>query len=1171
VSAGAVHLHVHSEYSLLDGACKIEKLAARAAELEMPALGLTDHGVMNGSVEHYKACVAAGIKPIIGLEAYLVDDRVETPKQPRYERNHLTLLASSETGFRNLVKLSSAGFLEGFARGKANVDMELLDAHSEGVIALTGCLQSRFCRRLVEDRPDDARAHVDDLVQAFGPEQVYFEVQRNGVPEQDKANEGIIRVARELGRPLVATADVHYLRREDYDSHAALLCVQTKSTIEQPKLRFDTNEFYLKSPGEMAESFSDLPEAVASTLEIAERCRLEMQLGQLLLPRFPTPEGVEPGEMLRELALEGLRGRYGDPIPADAMERLDFELGVISEMGFESYFLIVWDFVKYAKENGIAVGPGRGSAAGSIVAYGLEITDIDPLANDLLFERFLNPGRKSMPDIDIDFSVRGRERVIRYVADKYGRECVAQIITFGKMAPRAATRDAARVLGYDYGTGDRLAKQIPEPIMGRSPSFEECLKPGEELKRTYDSDPDARRIVDTAQGLEGIVRNHSIHAAAVVIADRPLQEIVPLQLAEDRSAGGGNGSGNGKPERAYKTVTQYSMGPIEEIGLLKMDFLGLRNLDVIEDAVAIIERSRGERIEIKDIPLDDPRTYAMLSRGESVGVFQFESDGMQDALRQVRPTEFQDLVAIGALYRPGAMRFIGDYAKGKRDPDSVRYADPRLRPITEPTYGCVIYQEQLMEIAKQMAGFSPAEADDLRKAVGKKKRDLMATMKEKFLEGMAASNTDRRVAQDLWSLMEAAADYSFNRSHAACYALISYRTAWLRANYPAEYMAALISTVMSTKDKVPFFVNRCAEMEIEVLPPDVNSSDHGFVVSGNSIRFGLDAVKNVGHIAVQAILDARSKDGGFTSLWDFCERVDSRAVNKRAIECLIKCGAFDSTGGSRKGMLEALPAATAFGQKAQEDSRLGQSSIFDLGGGAEQSGPARQHHAPIRAEEFDQRELLRLEKETLGTFLSSHPLAEVKDALRGRVDCSLSSLAEKQDGSWVTVGGIVTEFKRHKSKNGSLMSFATLDDVEGQVEMLVMGKAYEASHEFLAADAIVIVRGRLDHKGRGETKLVAQEVELFQPTEDEVARARAARDTGPLEVSIDSAQFGASLVDELKGILENFPGESEVVLVMRTREGIRHLRFGRKYRVRRSAALDAELDALLGGGSRAAA
>ena len=1174
MSAEAVHLHVHSEYSLLDGACKIDALAARAAELGMPALGLTDHGVMNGSIEHYKACVAAGVKPIVGLEAYLVDDRNLTPTQARYERNHLTLLASSDTGFSNLVKLSSAGFLEGFSRGKANVDMELLSAHSEGVIALTGCLQSRFCRRLVEDRPADARAHVDDLIQAFGPEQVYFEVQRNGVTEQEKANEGIVRTAKELGRPVVATADVHYLRREDYDSHAALLCVQTKSTIEQPKLRFDTNEFYLKSSDEMAESFSDMPEAVASTLEIAERCELEITLGELLLPRFPTPDGMEPGDMLRELAMEGLRKRYGDPIPAEARERLEFELGVISEMGFESYFLIVWDFVKYAKENGIAVGPGRGSAAGSIVAYSLEITDLDPLANGLIFERFLNPGRKSMPDIDIDFSVRGRERIIRYVADKYGRESVAQIITFGKMAPRAAIRDAARVLGYDYATGDRLAKQIPEPIFGRSPSFEECLKPGQELKRTYDSDPDAQKILDTAQGLEGIVRNNSIHAAAVVIADRPLQEIVPLQLAEDRGAanGNGNGNGNGNNERAYKTVTQYSMGPIEEIGLLKMDFLGLRNLDVIEDAIEIIRRSRGEDVDIEKVPLDDPKTYAMLAKGDSTAVFQMESEGMRDALRQVGPTEFADLVALNALYRPGAMAYIPTYAKGKKNPSSVRYPDPRLRAITEETHGCVVYQEQLMAIARELAGFSGAEADDLRKAIGKKKRDLMATMKDKFTKGLAESNTDPRVAADLWKLNEAAADYSFNKSHAACYGLISYRTAYLKANYPAEYMAAVISSVMNTKDKVPFFVNRCAEMGIEVLPPDVNSSDHGFVVSGNCIRFGLDAVKNVGHIAVQAILDARSKDGDFSSLWDFCERVDTRAVNKRAVECLIKCGAFDSTGSSRKGMLEALPAAAAFGQKAQEDSRLGQSSIFDLGGEAEESGPSRQHHAPITAGEFDQNELLRLEKETLGTFLSSHPLAEVKEALRARVDCPLSSLAEKQDGAWVTVGGIITEFKRHKSKNGSLMSFATLDDVEGQLEMLVMGKAYEASHEFLAADAIVIVRGRLDHKGRGDTKLVAQEVERFEPTEDEVAKARAARerDSGPLRLHIDASAFGVSVIEELKNVLENFPGDSEVLLVMKTRQGIRELQFGHEYCVRRSAALDAEIDALLGGAARAA-
>ena len=756
----------------------------------MPALGLTDHGVMNGAVELFKACQTHGVKPIVGLEAYFVDDRRAI--EHRTERNHLTLLAGSDEGFRNLVQLSSSGFLEGFSRGKPSVDMELLDRHSTGVIALTGCLQSRFCQRLISDQPKDARAHADELLGVFGPENVYFEVQNNKIAEQDKANEGIVRVAREVGRPLVGTCDVHYLRREDYANHAALLCVQTKSKLDDPKLTFDTNEFFLKTPDEMTESFSAWPEAVPNTLEIAERCSLEIELGKLLLPRFPTPDGEEPAAMLRRLAREGLRERYGEPAPAEAVERLEYELGVIGEMGFDSYFLIVWDFVKFAKDNGIAVGPGRGSAAGSIVAYSLNITDLDPLANNLLFERFLNPARKSMPDIDIDFSVRGRERVIRYVADKYGRESVAQIITFGKMAPRAATRDAARVLGFPNLKGDELAKKIPEPIMGRNPSFEDCMKTGQELRTAYDADPDAKRIVDVAQGLEGIVRNNSIHAAAVVIADRPLQEIVPLQLAEDRSgngeaANGANGNGaNGKAERAYKIVTQYSMGPIEEIGLLKMDFLGLRNLDVIEDAVEIIRRSHGVELDIESVPLDDAKTYEMLARGDSVGVFQLESDGMREAMKKVRPSEFEDIVALVSLYRPGAMRYIDDYAKGKRNPDSVRYADPRLRPITEETYGCCIYQEQLMEIAKQMAGFSPAEADDLRKAVGKKKRDLMATMEDKFVAGLAASGTDRAVARDLWKLMTAAADYSFNRSHAACYALIAYRTAYLKANYTAD-------------------------------------------------------------------------------------------------------------------------------------------------------------------------------------------------------------------------------------------------------------------------------------------------------------------------------------------------------------------------------------------------
>ncbi|HEX6117165.1 MAG TPA: DNA polymerase III subunit alpha [Solirubrobacterales bacterium] len=1181
-AAQAVHLHVHSEYSLLDGACQIQRkvggkmtypMAEMAAAQGMPALGLTDHGVMNGAVEHYKACRAAGIKPILGLEAYFVDDRKAI--EHRTERNHLTLLAASDEGFRNLVQLTSLGYLEGFARGKPSVDMELLDRHSEGVIALSGCLQSRFCRRLVEDRPDDARAHLDELAGVFGADNLYMEIQANGIPEQDKANEGIVRFARELGRPLVATGDVHYLRREDYGNHAALLCVQTKSKLDAPKLTFDTNEFYLKSPQEMAEAFARWPESVANTLEIAERCELEIELGKLLLPRFPTPEGEEPAAMLRRLAGEGLRRRYGDPPPAEALERLEFELGVIGEMGFDSYFLIVWDFVRFAKENGVAVGPGRGSAAGSIVAYSLNITDLDPIANDLLFERFLNPARKSMPDIDIDFSVRGRERVIRYVAEKYGREAVAQIITFGKMAPRAATRDAARVLGYPNLKGDELAKKIPEPIMGRSPSFEECLKSGQELRKAYDSDPEAKRIVDVAQGLEGIVRNNSIHAAAVVIADRPLQEIVPLQLAEDRSGVNGNGNGNGgRQERAYKIVTQYSMGPIEEIGLLKMDFLGLRNLVVIEDGVEIIQRSHGIELDIESIPLDDPKTYEMLAKGDSIGVFQLESEGMREAMRKVRPTEFEDIVALVALYRPGAMRYIDDYAKGKRSPASVRYQDDRLRPITEATYGCCLYQEQLMEIAKQMAGFSPAEADDLRKAVGKKKRDLMATMEGKFIDGLAESNTDRAVARDLWKLMTAAADYSFNKSHAACYALIAYRTAYLKANYTAEYMAALISSVMSTKDKVPFFVNRCEEMGIEVLPPDVNSSDHGFVVSGKSIRFGLDAVKNVGHAAVQAIIRAREGDDGeFTSIWNFCERVDARAVNKRAIECLVKCGALDSTGASRKGMLAVLPQAQANGQKIQEDAQRGQGSIFDLGGPpadgpqapSELSALTAPADPPVPEGEFEQRELLAMEKETLGTYVTSHPLKGMREVLRERVDCSLAELYTKEDRSFLTVGGLIGDVKKLRTRSGQDMMFAGLDDLAGSVEMLIFNQVLERSAEVLVPDNVVIAKGRLDHREGGKTSFVVSEVEAFEPdpTQIAAARRRANAPAEPFKLALAPTDFEPSLIEELKSIFSTYPGECEVLLEMQTAAGARRLRFGREYRVRPSAALRAEVDSLL--------
>ena len=1202
------HLHVHSEYSLLDGACKIDALAARAAEFGQPALGLTDHGVMNGAVELHKACAKHGVKPIVGCEIYLVDDHTAATGSigsppTRVERNHLTLLAADDTGYRNLVKLSSAGFLEGLHRGKPTVDLAQVSAYSDGVIALTGCLASRFCQRLFEDRPDDARAHADELLQIFGAENVYFEVQKNGLAPQDKCNEGIVRIAGEVGGSLVGTGDVHYLRREDYDHHTALLCVQTKSTIAAPKMTFETNEFYLRDSGEMIAAFAEWPEAIASTLEIAERCSVEIELGKQLIPSYKTPDESSEQEYLRARVLEGLRLRYGDPPPAEALQRMEMELGVIDRMGFNAYFLIVWDFVKFAKENGIAVGPGRGSAAGSIVAYCLAITDIDPLRYDLLFERFLNPERVSMPDIDIDFSVRGRERVMKYVTEKYGRESVAQIVTFGKMFPRAATRDAARVLGYDYGAGDRLAKLIPDPIMGRSPSFEDCLKAGQPLRKACDEDPTAKQIVDVAQGLEGIVRNSSIHAAAVVIADRPLTDIVPLQLADAGTDENG--------DRAFRTVTQFSMKPIEEIGILKMDFLGLRNLDVIEDALDIIERSSGARPDMTTLPLDDPLTYEMLARGDSTGVFQFESDGMREALKKVRPDEFNDLVALNALYRPGAMDQIPVYAKGKHNPQAISYPDERLRAILESSKGVILYQEQAMQISKEIAGFSGAKADDLRKAIGKKNRQAMAALKPEFVEGCRASGTTPEVIDLLWQTNEKSADYSFNKSHAACYGLIAYRTAWLKANHTAEYMAALISSVMSTKDKVPFFVARCEEMGIEILPPDVNLPDHEFTVVEGNIRFGLDAVKGVGYQAVEAIKRARegldqvhpagAGGGPFQSLWDFCERVDNRTVNKKAIEALIKCGAFGSTGATRKGMLTVLEQAQGAGQKAQQDALIGQGSIFDLetspamvgGDSGEQARPGGEHggttpsaapagfgaalarggrgldHPPIPAEEFEQAELLAVEKEAIGLFVSAHPLKPLREVLRARVDCPLSALADRRDKEQVTVGGIIVEAKRIKTRNGDHMMFATLDDLNGAVEMLVFGKALVEHEAALAVDKVVLVRGRVDHKEAGKTCLVVQTVEAFSPSAEEIARARTRADVAaktatalahPVRLRIDAACLPTSAIDDCKQVIEENPGAAEVVLEINTSSGTRPLRLGESYRVQHTPTLRAELE-----------
>ena len=1125
MSAPFVHLHVHSEYSILDGACRIPALARKAAELEMPAVSLTDHGSMAGAIDLHKAAVEQGVKPVFGCEVYVVDDRKALTKG----QAHLTLLAETNEGYANLVRLCSLGYLEGYYY-KPRVDWQLLERHARGLVALSGCLSGRVSRALSEHRPADAEAELDRLAQIFGTDSTYVELQNVGLPEQQEAFRGLPELARKRGLPLVATGDVHYLDASDAFSHDALLCIQSGDSLKNPnRWRFGADEFYFKTPEEMARDFPDHEDALRRSLEVAERCSVELELGRIRLPSFPVPEGRDAFDYLVELCEQGIVKRYGQSSPG-LDERLRFELKTIREMGFADYFLIVADFIGFAKRNGVSVGPGRGSAAGSLAAYCLEITDIDPIRYDLLFERFLNPARKDMPDMDIDFAVEGRESVINYVTDKYGRDRVAQIITFSKMAARAALRDAGRVLEIPYGTVDRIAKLVPE---GPGQTLEDALKPGAELRRAVDSDAVAKEIVDLARPLEGLTRADSIHAAGVVIGAEPLIDVVPLQQKG--------------PEA--EVVTQVSMKNVEALGLLKVDFLGLRNLDVIDKAVALV----GGGLDIGAIPLDDRKTYEMLARADAIGVFQFESSGMRDALRQVKPTQFADLIALVALYRPGPMQYIPSYAARKNGREAISYIDKRLQAITGDSYGICIYQEQYMRIAKELAGFEPAEAETLRRAIGKKIHALMASLKPKFLDGCAANGVTPAVAEQLWKDMESSQDYSFNKAHSACYALIAYRTAWLKANHPCAYMAALISSVMNTKDRVPLYVNACDEMGIEVMPPDVNTSAVDFAVVEGKIRFGLNAVKNVGETAAMRIVAARAEGGPFTSIWDFTERVDPQCVNKRSLESLVKCGALDSTGATRLGMLAVLEQALAHGQKLAADRLMGQFSLF-AGTSDSVESAYEKHYPTISGAEYEKQDLLRLEKETLGLYVSEHPLAGVRDQLRRKTDATLAELDRRRDGEVVTVGGIVSDVKQLTTKRGEPMVFLTLDDPTGSAEVVVFNSTYQQAREYCVADRIVVVKGRVDHKQQGETKVVASEVTGFEA----VAERREVR------FALDAREAPAGLVRELARLVREFPGESPVYLSLDTSEGPKTYALGPEYRVRPDADFLAEARSLLG-------
>ena len=1093
----------------------------------MPAVALTDHGSLAGAVQLYQHAAKQGVKPLLGCEVYVCDDR----RVQKKGYAHLTLLAESNDGYANLIKLASTAYLEGYYY-KPRVDWHLLEQHSKGIVALSGCLSGRVAKALEENRETDAAADLDRLVQLFGREATYVEVQNAGIDVQQRINPQLAQLAERTGLPLVATGDVHYLLKDDARAHEALLCIQSGDSLRNPNhWKFDTDEFYFKSPEEMAGDFAEYPDALRRTLEVAERCNVTIELGGILLPSYPAPDDRDAFDYLVELCEKGLARRY-ERVTPELEERLRFELKTIREMGFADYFLIVWDFVHFAKTNGISVGPGRGSTAGSLAAYCLEITDVDPIRYELLFERFLNPGRKSMPDMDIDFAVEGRDRVINYVAEKYGRDRVAQIITFGTMAARAAVRDAGRVLEIPYGTVDKIAKLIPERPGTR---LDECLKPGAELKASYDADPLVREIVELAKPLEGLVRQDSIHAAGVVIGAQPLTDVVPLQ----------------QKGADQEVVTQFSGNDIEALGLLKMDFLGLRNLDVIDKTIDLL----GGAVDIAKIPLDDRKTYEMLARGESTGVFQFEGSGMREALRLVKPTQFEDLIALGALYRPGPMAYIPVYARRKHGQEPVSYLDPRLEAITGDTFSICVYQEQYLEIAKQIAGFTPAEADDLRKAIGKKIHSLMASLKEKFLEGCAESGTAPAVAQQLWKDMEASQDYSFNKSHAACYALIAYRTAYLRAHHPHEYMAALISSVMNTKDRVPFYVTACREMGIEVLPPDVNESACDFAVVGGSIRFGLNAVKNVGDSAARAIVSARS-DGPFESVWDFAERVDPQIVNKRALESLVRCGALDSLGATRKALLdndcEVLDRVAGWGARHQADRLAGQASIFDLGGGG--GAPQPTAHPSLPPGEYDKTDLLRLEKDTLGLYVSEHPLQGIAEKLRRKTNCELTEVERRRDGEIVSVGGIVGAIKQVTTKKGDPMVFVRLDDLTGSAEVVVFNSVYAAARELIAMDQVLVVKGRVDHKQEGETKLIALEVAPFEETPERTE----------VRLRVNARRAPAGLVRELAELVKDFPGPIPVVVALETSEGEKTLTLGSRFCVDPVPDFFAEAKALLG-------
>ena len=1114
--ANFVHLHVHTQYSLLDGAIRIGDLLAKCKEYGMAAVAITDHGAMFGGLEFYVKAKKAGIKPIIGCEFYISpSDRFDkSAKSKGKAAFHLVLLAMNMAGYKNLMKLASIAQLEGFHYAP-RIDMEVLEAHSEGLIALTACLHGAIPSRIAQGDMEGARAEAKRLMALFG-DRLYLEMQENKIPEQTVVNNGLKELARELGIPLVATNDCHYLNRDEAQAHELLLCIQTGKTIHDTgRFRFSTDELFFKSPAEMKKAFSHCPEAIAETVRIAERCQLDLTFGEHHFPIFPVPEGETLESLFEREAREGLAARLATMAEAGQLtpemektyrDRLEMEIDVIKKMGFPGYFLIVADFINWAKDHQIPVGPGRGSGAGSLVAYSMRITDIDPIPYGLIFERFLNIERKSMPDFDVDFCQDRRGEVIDYVRQKYGGEDhVAQIVTYGSMKARAVIRDVGRALGMTFGEVDRIAKLIPEEL---KITIKAAIDKEPRLQELMREDAKVKELLTIAQTLEGLNRHTSVHAAGVVISPGPMVEYLPVC----RDTKGGD------------VLTQYDMVHTEMTGLIKFDFLGLKTLTVIDRALKIIAADRGQHLDISRIPLDDQATYELLARGDALGVFQLESSGMRQLLVDMKPEAFSDLIALVALYRPGPLEsgMVADFVNTKHGRKEASYPLPQLEPILKETYGVIVYQEQVMKIANVLASYSLGDADNLRRAMGKKKPEVMAQEKVKFLDGAKKNSIPLDKAEYIFDLMEKFAGYGFNKSHSAAYALIAYQTAFLKAHYPAQFMAALLSCDVGNTDKVVRYINECKEHGIEVLPPDINESQKDFTVVHDRVRFGLAAVKNVGDAALDSIIEEREKDGPYQSLADFCMRVDSRKVNRRVVESLIKAGAFDSLGAKRSQLFAILDAALDQAQVAQRDKLSGQISLFAMMS-TEQVTKSVTIELPD-VPEWDEREKLALEKETVGFYITGHPLDNFRQEIMAVADTDLAGLAEWGDNQPVRVGGLIRECKLHKSKKGDPMAFLTLEDTATGVEVVVFPTAYALSAPLLNSTDPIVVQGTLKTEERG-TKIIAEEVVSLP-------EARAKYTTG-LKVMLQAERTNRKQLEELKKAMREFHGSCPVSLTMR--------------------------------------